>query len=137
MRAHGASRLSCHGHLDELIDQRSKTLTLIDVHRNQYRQRTGRELTDENVRIHERRREVASLGAIIERLRTDTAVSEEGNSGGGAGTANLLPLVQIKARASHQSVLRKADPGSTIRAVRSACSRWETASSRPTANLDR
>jgi hypothetical protein len=48
---------------------------------------TGRELTDENVWIHECRREVASLDAIIERLRTDTAVSEKGNSVGGAGTA--------------------------------------------------
>lgn len=117
--------------------QRSENLTLIDARRNQYRQRTGRELTDENVWIHERRREVASLDAIIERLRTDTAVSEEGNSVGGAGTADRLPLMQIKTRGSHQSVLRKADPGSTIRAARSACSRWETASSRPTANLDR
>jgi hypothetical protein len=44
---------------------------------------------------------------------------------------------EIKTRGSHQSVVRKADPGSTIRAARSACSRWETASSRPTANLDR
>ena len=38
---------------------------------------------------------------------------------------------------AHQSVFRKADPASTIRAARSACSRWESASSRPTANLDR
>lgn len=67
-----------------------------------YRQRTGRELTDENVWIHERRREVASLDAIIERRRTDTAVSEEGNSVGGAGTANRLPLMQIKTRGSRQ-----------------------------------
>ena len=117
--------------------QRSENLTLIDARRNQYRQRTGRELTDENVWIHERRREVASLDAIIERLGTDTAVSEEGNSVGGAGTANRLPLMQIKTRGSRQSVLGKADPGSAIRAARSACSRWETASSRPTANLDR
>ena len=93
--------------------------------------------TDENVWIHERRREVASLDAIIERLRTDTAVREEGNSVGGAGTTNRLPLMQIKTRGSDQSVLRKADPGSAIRAARNACSRWETASSRPTANLDR
>ena len=77
------------------------------------------------------------MEATIQRLRTDTAVSEEGNSVGGAGTADRLPLMQIKTRGSHQSVLRKADLGSTIRAARSACSRWETASSRPNANLDR
>jgi hypothetical protein len=79
--------------------------------RSQYRRRTGRELTDDNVWIHERRREIASLDAIIERLRTDLATAEDGNSVGGAGTANRLPLMQIKTRGSHESVLRKADPG--------------------------
>jgi hypothetical protein len=98
-------------HLDELIDQRAKTLALIDVRREQYRQRTGRELTDENVWIHERRREVASLEAIIERLRSDPAVTQEGTSIGGAGTANRQPVMQVKTRGSHESVLRKADPG--------------------------
>ncbi|ORW11073.1 hypothetical protein AWC14_19345 [Mycobacterium kyorinense] len=98
-------------HLDELIDQRTKTLTLIELRRDQYRQRTGRELTDQNVWIHERRRELASLDAIIDRLRSDPAA--QGNSVGGAGTANRLPLMQIKSRGSHESVLRKADPGNT------------------------
>lgn len=98
-------------HLDELIDQRAKTLTLVDVRRSQYRQRTGRELTDDNVWVHERRREIASLDAIIDRLRTDNSVSEHGNSVGGAGTAKRLPLIQIKTRGSHHSVLNKAEPG--------------------------
>ncbi|MCH9732070.1 MAG: tyrosine-type recombinase/integrase [Actinomycetia bacterium] len=98
-------------HLDELIDQRAKTLALIDVRREQYRRRSGRELTDDNVWIHERRREIASLDAIIERLRTETAATEGRNSVGGAGTINRLPLLQIKTRGSHESVLRKADPG--------------------------
>jgi hypothetical protein len=99
-------------HLDELLDQRSKTLTLIDLRRTQYRQRTGRELTDENVWIHERRRELASLDAIIDRLRSDPA-TDAGNSVGGAGTANRLPAMRVKTRGSHESVLRKADPGTT------------------------
>lgn len=97
-------------HLDELIDQRAKTLALIDVRREQYRRRSGRELTDDNVWIHERHREIASLDAIIERLRAESA-AEDGNSVGGAGTTNRLPLLQIKTRGSHESVLRKADPG--------------------------
>jgi hypothetical protein len=63
-------------HLDELLDQRTKTLTLIDLRRSQYRHRTGRELTDNNVWIHERRREIASLDAIIERLRSDPATAK-------------------------------------------------------------
>jgi hypothetical protein len=98
-------------HLDELLDQRTKTLALVVLRRSQYRQRTGRELTDDNVWIHERRREIASLDAIIERLRSDPATAEGGNSVGGAGTANRLPLMQIKTRGSHESILRKADPG--------------------------
>ena len=98
-------------HLDELLDQRSKTHALIEVRRSQYHARTGRDLTDDNVWIHERRREIASLDAIIERLRNDPAATNDGETVGGAGTANRLPLLQIKTRGSHESVLRKADPG--------------------------
>lgn len=97
-------------HLDELLDQRAKTLTLIELRRSQYQQRTGRQLTDDNVWIHQRRSEIASLDAIIERLRSDPATTEDANSVGGAGTANRLPLLQIKTRGTHESILRKADP---------------------------
>lgn len=93
-------------HLDELVDQRTKTLTLIDVRRRQYRERTGRDLTDDNVWIHERRREIASLDAIIERLHADDTT----DSVAGAGTTKRLPLLQIKTRGSHESALRKAQP---------------------------
>ena len=99
-------------HLEELLDQRAKTQAVIELRRTQYLQRTGRELTDDNVWIHERRREIASLDAIIDRLRTDAAANE-GHSIGGAGTANRLPLLQIKTRGNHESVLRKADQDPT------------------------
>lgn len=98
-------------HLDELEDQRAKTIALVDVRRRQYLDRTGRELTDDNVWIHERRREITSLDAIIDRLRTDEGA--DGRNIGGAGTANRLPLLQIKTRGSHESVLRKADAASS------------------------
>ena len=97
-------------HLDELIAQRAKTVNLIEVRREQYRRRSGRELTDDNVWIHERRREIASLDAIIERLHTDTESLANGASVGGAGASNRLPLLKVKTRGSHESVLRKADP---------------------------
>lgn len=97
-------------HLGELLDQRAKTATLIELRRSQYRARTGRELTDDNVWVHERRRELASLDAIIERLRAEPAADRDGASIGGAGTANRLPLMQIKTRGSHESLLRQADP---------------------------
>jgi hypothetical protein len=97
-------------HLDELIDQRTKTLTLIDVRRNQFHQRTGRDLTDDNVWIHQRRREIASLDAIIDRLHA-TGTADAAASIGGAGTAGRTPGLQVSTRGSHESVLRKADPG--------------------------
>ena len=50
------------------VDQHAKTTALIDLRRDQYRQRTGRELTDDNVWIRERLREMTSLDAILERL---------------------------------------------------------------------
>lgn len=97
-------------HLPELADQRTKTLTLIDVRRDQHRQRTGRDLTDDNVWIHHRRREIASLDAIIARLEQNPA-TEAGDSIGGAGTASRTPQLHINTRGSHESVLRKANPG--------------------------
>ncbi|MDG3009376.1 tyrosine-type recombinase/integrase [Rhodococcus sp. D2-41] len=96
-------------HLDELLDQRSKTRALIEVRRRQYRDRTGRELTDDNVWIHERHRELASLDAIIDRLSSEPT---DDTSVAGAGTSNRLPLLQIRTRGSHESALRKADPES-------------------------
>ena len=71
-------------HLDELLDQRGKTFSLIDLRRDQYRQRTGRELTDDNVWIHERRRELApwtrssnGYAASPRPLRTATALAAQ------------------------------------------------------------
>ena len=98
-------------HLDELIDQRTRTLTLIDVRREQFQTRTGRELTDDNVWVHQRRREVASLDAIISRLQAPDTVDENVAGVGGAGTAGRQPGLQVSTRGSHESVLRKADPG--------------------------
>lgn len=97
-------------HLDELVDQRANTLKLIDVRREQYRARTGRELTDDNVWIHQRRREIASLDAILDRLHRDDVTDNGANSVAGAGTTHRAPTMQTAARGSHESVLRKADP---------------------------
>lgn len=97
-------------HLAELTDQRSKTLSLIEVRRQQFRERTGRDLTDDNVWVGQRRHEIASLNAIIERLNNDPAAGGD-NSIGGAGTADRQPQMHNKTRGSHESVLRKADPG--------------------------
>ncbi|MFT9730901.1 tyrosine-type recombinase/integrase [Mycobacteroides abscessus] len=97
-------------HLAELTDQRSKTLSLIEVRRQQFRERTGRDLTDDNVWVGQRRHEIASLNAIIERLNNDPAAGGD-NSIGGAGPADRQPQMHNKTRGSHESVLRKADPG--------------------------
>lgn len=95
-------------HLEELQDQRAKTVALIDTRRAQYVQRTGRPLTDDNVWIAGRIREIASLDAIIERLQSEADSLTGGDAVGGAGTRKRLPLLQIQTRGSHESLLRKA-----------------------------
>ncbi|ORW08175.1 tyrosine-type recombinase/integrase [Mycobacterium kyorinense] len=95
-------------HLEELRRQRDATTALITQRQDQYRQRSGRELGEDNIWIIERRREVTSLQAIIDRLST-----EETDSVAGAGTAKRLPLLQIQTRGAHQSALDKARPPQT------------------------
>jgi hypothetical protein len=93
-------------HLDELRAQHAATETLLAARRDQYRQRSGRELGEDNIWVIERRRELRSLEAIIERLvatGTDEAVS-----GAGTGAGKRLPLLQIQTRGAHQSALDKA-----------------------------
>jgi integrase len=91
-------------HLDELRRQLAATQTLIGQRRDQYRKRSGRELGEDNIWIIERRREIASLQAILPRLTT----AEDAGSIAGAGTAKRLPLLQIQTRGAHQSTLDKA-----------------------------
>lgn len=95
-------------HAGELRDQHTKTTALIELRRDQYRQRTGRELTDDNVWVRERLRELNSLDAILERLTADESSPNEAITG--AGTAKRLPLQVIATRGAHDSALRKADP---------------------------
>lgn len=95
-------------HTDELKDQYAKTTTLIELRRTQHRERTGRDLTDDNVWIAARRRELHSLQAILDRLAADDAVHQEAIAG--AGTANRIPIEPVATRGAHDSALRKADP---------------------------
>ncbi|KPN46487.1 tyrosine-type recombinase/integrase [Mycobacterium intracellulare] len=95
-------------HTAELRDQHTKTTALITLRRQQYQQRTGRELTDDNVWIRERLRELHSLEAILERLANEEATHTEMIAGAGAG--KRLPLQVIATRGAHDSALRKADP---------------------------
>jgi len=92
----------------ELRDQHTKTTALIELRRDQYRQRTGRELTDDNVWVRKRLRELHSLEAILERLAADETARNDAIAG--AGTARRLPLQVIATRGAHDSALRKADP---------------------------
>jgi integrase len=110
----GNSCLSCGHfatdatHTEELKDQYAKTTTLIELRRQQHRERTGRELTDDNVWIAARHRELHSLQAILDRLTTNDTVHREAIAG--AGTANRLPIEPVATRGAHDSVLRKANP---------------------------
>ena len=95
-------------HLAELRDQHTKTTALITLRREQYHARSGRELTDDNVWIAARLRELHSLNAILAWLSTEEAAHAQAISG--AGTTGRLPLAPIATRGAHNSVLRKADP---------------------------
>ena len=95
-------------HTAELKDQYAKTAALIELRRTQHLQRTGRELTDDNVWIAARRRELHSLQAILDRLAADEAVHAEAIAG--AGTKGRIPIEPVATRGAHDSALRKADP---------------------------
>ena len=91
-------------HLAELRSQLAAAEALIKQRQNQYRQRSGRELGEDNIWIIERRREIVSLQAIIARL---SAVTDPA-SVAGAGTGKRLPLLAVQTRGAHQSALDKA-----------------------------
>ena len=109
----GNSCLSCghfatdDTHTAELEDQYAKTTALIEVRRRQHRERTGRELTDDNVWIAARRRELHSLQAILDRLAAEDAHRE---AIAGARTAGRIPIEPVATRGAHDSALRKGDP---------------------------
>ncbi|SHY53373.1 Putative transposase/integrase [Mycobacteroides abscessus subsp. bolletii] len=90
-------------HLGELHQQRSATEALLQARRAQVLARTGRELTDTNVWVAERLREVSSLDAIIARL-TDPAVPDSAAIAG-AASAVRIPLLPIETRGAHQSAV--------------------------------
>jgi hypothetical protein len=91
-------------HLDDLRAQHAATEALLATRRDQYRQRSGRELGEDNIWVIERRRELRSLEAIIERL----AATGADESVAGAGIGKRLPLLQIQTRGAHQSALDTA-----------------------------
>lgn len=94
-------------HLAELTDQLRRTQALIDSRRGAYRDRTGRELTDDNVWIQHRRREISSLTAIIDRLNSD---GSRDSAIAGPAAGKRIPLTPVQTRGAHDSALRKAEP---------------------------
>lgn len=95
-------------HTEELKDQHAKTTALIELRRSQHLERTGRELTDDNVWIAARRMANYTLQSILDRLAADDAVHQEAIAG--AGTAGRIPIEPVATRGAHDSALRKADP---------------------------
>lgn len=110
-------------HLDELRSQHAATTALLQARREQFQARTGRALTDDNVWVHQRLRELHSLEQIISRLTTEDQgcagqgrADQDGHGGAagtvtGAGAADRLPILQIQTRGSHESALRTAAGG--------------------------
>lgn len=74
--------------------------------------RTDRDLTDDNVWIHHRRREIASRKVIIDRREQHTA---EPNPGPASARRHRTPWVDQRPR-TPESVLRKAEHQNCSRA---------------------
>jgi hypothetical protein len=91
-------------HLAELRSQLTATEALIEQRQDQYRQRSGRDLGEDNIWVIERRREIVSLQAIISRL---TPTSDPA-AVAGAGTGKRVPLLPIQTRGAHQCALDRA-----------------------------
>lgn len=86
----GNTCLSC-GHyatdatdLDELHRHLTATETLLAQRRQQFKERAGRELTDDNVWVNERLHDIVSLQAIITRLSYQADAQVDSGSGGAA-----------------------------------------------------
>ncbi|ORA60854.1 MULTISPECIES: tyrosine-type recombinase/integrase [Mycobacteriaceae] len=96
-------------HLDDLRDQLTATEHLLAGRRQQFADRTGRELTDENVWVSERLREINSLQAIIARLSGQADALADSRSGdtaiAGPATAGRRPQLPILTRGAHESAI--------------------------------
>ena len=57
-------------HLDEHQRQLSGLLQIVDARRQQFQQKTGREMTDDNVWLRERHKEQRALTSIIDALES-------------------------------------------------------------------
>lgn len=99
-------------HLADLRDQLTATETLLAGRRQQFADRTGRELTDDNVWVSERLREIASLQAIITRLSDQANTLAHNRSGdiavAGPATAGRRPQLPILTRGAHETTINHA-----------------------------
>ncbi len=102
-------------HLHDLRGQLTATQTLLAGRRRQFAERTGRELTDDNVWVSERLREIVSLQALIARLSNHSdALAGSGSAPSaiaGAATAGRRPQLPIATRGAHESIINHASGG--------------------------
>ncbi|PVB10799.1 tyrosine-type recombinase/integrase [Mycobacteroides abscessus] len=100
-------------HLDDLRNQLTSTEELLAQRRRQFAERTGRELTDDNIWVSERLREISSIQAIIARLNNQVDALADNQSGGiavaGAATAGRRPQLPILTRGAHETTISHAN----------------------------
>lgn len=87
-------------HIEDLREQREQTVALIEMRREQYQQRTGQELGDENIWITGRHAEISVLDSIIDRLESESENTSV--SGPGVGNRTRLPITPVTHGAHHQ-----------------------------------
>lgn len=80
-------------YLTELQGQRDSTLQLIDTRRAQHLQRTGKDMTEDNIWLTARRSEVAALELILSNL-TDGNESDTVQGAGVAGRTSMRAAAQ-------------------------------------------
>ena len=99
--------------LPELVQQKDKTLHLIGQRQQAFRARTGQPMSEDNVWLQGRRREAASLEAIITTLQDHPETEGEPEPAAGPGTPGRLRAVRgagVAARTG-QLAARAGRPG--------------------------
>lgn len=100
--------------LQEHRAQRAATQTLIDQRKRAYQERTGNDLTDQNVWVQGRLAEIAKLDAIIERLEQEASTSAIGGAGIGGRTRLVVTPVTHGAHAQMLNQARSNRPESSL-----------------------
>lgn len=93
-------------HLPEHVRQRDRTIALIEMRQEQFETRFGAPMPESNIWLSGRRRELASLTSIINRLEEEDVTQAAGVAGPGTSSRGAIP-VEIVTDGAHAAALSK------------------------------